>query len=92
MALHSFCDEGSLAASFPFSTLVMSISGHKVSGSEKILSESQPEAIADFLLTSAWGPELGEDKVSSLISRVAVSVVLVKPEVNLSKEACKQFH
>jgi hypothetical protein len=37
-------------------------------------------------LNLAWKPDLGDDKVSSLISRVAVSVADVLMEINLPSD------
>lgn len=51
-------------------------------GSEDDISHSffSPESLADALLNRAWRADLGDDKVGSLISRVAVSVAQVHPE------------
>ena len=46
------------------------------------------ESLADALLKKAWISELGIDKVSSLITRVAVSVAQVSPEVEPLAAAC----
>jgi len=48
-----------------------------------IFQKRSAEWIADISLRRAWEPAIGPDKVASLISRVATSVVEVRPEENV---------
>ena len=50
-------------------------------------AKNRPEMIADALLNDAWSLELGDDKVSSLISRVPS----VRPSSG-RKKSCRQSY
>ena len=80
MALHGFCDE---SASYPLSTIFLT-----TENTDPELQANSPENLADILLQRAWLQDLGIDKALPLISRLTVSVAMVKEEAEPMPDEC----
>jgi len=104
LAFHGFAD--SVNAPYKQSFLVMTLIDHRpwsdcteaseaVTVKECLKMSYNLDSRAEDLLVSAWGEELGPDKVYPLVSRLTVNVVEVRPEEMEMKhgvmENCRLF-
>jgi len=73
MTLHAFTDNSN--APYKRAVIVMTVEDHTRDRS------LHPDQRAENILVDSWGQALGEDKVYALVSRLAVNVVEVQPEL-----------